>query len=128
MAIAKHTTSRTRLSLGNPSRFNPDECPSSLPAHPSGGGLFKWVIAVEDMPAFGVQAGHQMAIDPVDGLFQPAERKIYLFRTEAGHHFIGRYRGLAGRNFEAVTAFGDVYTKAQHGVAILGRFRGAIGP
>lgn len=91
-----------------------------------GQGRFKWVVASEDMPSFGVQAGHHMAIDPVEQNFSCVERKIYLFATATGYHFLGRYRGLPGGNFEAVAAAGDVYNKAQHGLVLLARFRGAL--
>jgi hypothetical protein len=96
------------------------------PAPPGAAANFKWVVASEDAPAFGVLAGHQMAIDPVGPQFQPVERKIYLFRTEAGYHFLGRYRGLSGANYEAVTSAGDTYTKGLHGLVLLARYRGAI--
>lgn len=111
--------------------MKPNEDFREGPQHPAAigaGERFKWVIAGEDMPAFGILAGHHMAMDPVGDSFVGVERKVYLFATATGYHFLGRFRGLPGGAFEAVSAAGDVYNSAQHGLVLLARFRGALEP
>lgn len=87
--------------------------------------VWNWYTVDSDMHLWRLSQGWLVAFEPLSDASSCIDGEMYLFKTPAGALFLGEFRRLAC-GYEAVQHEGTPMGSEQHGVTVVGEYRGCM--